>query len=183
MKTINAIKSGLKHTFDSIRTSIKNTFEPIKQPIKLFLISNILRKDIIQMSYPEALSILNDIRIDSPTVDAIDFEPVEVDLSIIIPVYNAEKYIAKCIESVLEQVTKYSFEVIIINDGSVDASLEVIKSFYSDKISAFSITNSGPGHARNIGLSKAKGEFLLFLDADDYLLPDAIELLLKIAFI
>ncbi len=178
---ITAINCDTKRTFNSIRTSIKNSFESIKQSIKLFLISNFLRKEIISMTYIEAISLLNDIRTDSAPVDAINFKQVEVDLSIIIPVYNAEKYIGKCIESVLEQVTKYSFEVIIINDGSVDASLEVIKSFYSDKISSYSIMNSGPGHARNIGLSKAKGKFILFLDADDYLLPNAIELLFNIA--
>ena len=88
--------------------------------------------------------------------------------SIVIPVYNVEKYIEECIKSVLSQ--SYSdFEIILINDGSTDGS-EKICQHYSEKyknIFLFSESNSGQSHARNYGASLAHGKYLIFLDSDD----------------
>lgn len=84
----------------------------------------------------------------------------------IIPVYNAEKYVAQAIESVLGQ-TFNQIEIIAVNDGSTDNSAEVL-STYSNRIQIISSTNKGIGAARNLGVSKSQGRFLAFLDADDY---------------
>lgn len=97
-------------------------------------------------------------------------------VSIIIPVYNTEKYLSQCLES-LQNQTLTNFEVVCINDESVDSSLKILKDFVS-KDQRFIIIdkeNEGQGIARNLGILKAKGEYILFLDSDDWLEPAALE--------
>lgn len=92
-------------------------------------------------------------------------------LSVIIPVYNAEKTLKKCIESVLKQKDE-DLEIVLINDGSTDASDKMIQE-YKEKnpkiISYYKKKNTGVADTRNYGIKKAKGKYILFLDADDYL--------------
>lgn len=92
-------------------------------------------------------------------------------LSIIIPVYNAEKTLKKCMESVLKQKDE-DLEIVLINDGSIDASDKIIQE-YKEKnpktISYYKKKNAGVADTRNYGIKKAKGKYILFLDADDYL--------------
>lgn len=95
-------------------------------------------------------------------------------VSIIMPLYNAEKYVAEAIESVINQTYK-NWELIIVNDGSTDNSLVVAKKFESEKIKIYSQVNSGASAARNHGLSMAKGEYIQFLDADDLISENKIE--------
>ena len=99
-------------------------------------------------------------------------------VSVIIPCYNAELWVKQCIQSALDQ-TYSPIEIIVIDDGSTDKSLEVIKSF-GDKITWETGPNRGANHARNRGLDLAKGDYLQFLDADDYLLPEKIERQMKV---
>lgn len=98
----------------------------------------------------------------------------EMKVSIIIPAYNAEKDIARCIKSILCQ-TYCNFEVIIINDGSVDNTLEELSAFRDDRITIISTENKGVSNARNIGLNTATGEIIGFVDADDYISPAMLE--------
>ena len=93
--------------------------------------------------------------------------------SIIIPVHNAEKYIVECIESILSQ--NADLELILVDDGSTDKSGEICEKYKKDNILVYHIENSGPGKARNFGAEKATGEFLMFMDADDYLSSDFFE--------
>ncbi len=92
-------------------------------------------------------------------------------LSVIIPVYNGEKTLKRCIESVLKQKDE-DIEIIIINDGSTDASDKIVQE-YKEKnpkiISYYQKKNTGVADTRNYGIKKAKGKYILFLDADDYL--------------
>lgn len=107
-----------------------------------------------------------------------------MQISIIIPLYNSEKHIGRCINSCFSQGLKEDeFEIIIINDGSTDKSLEVVEDYYSvhTNIRVYSQTNQGQGVARNHGIDKAKGKYILFLDSDDYYLPETISSLLDIA--
>ncbi|WP_130057580.1 glycosyltransferase family 2 protein, partial [Escherichia coli] len=100
--------------------------------------------------------------------------------SIIIPVYNVESYLAECFDSLLAQ-TYQKFEVICINDGSTDNSLAIVEQ-YSDKFSNFkfkTIENSGLSVARNIGLSLAQGDYILYLDSDDKFRADTLMLCAK----
>ncbi len=98
-------------------------------------------------------------------------------LSVIIPVYNAENYIERCVNSVLSQTLK-DFEILLINDGSNDRSEELIANYekaYPDVIRAISVENGGQGRARNIGLSMARGEYIGFVDSDDWIDPTMYE--------
>ncbi|MGI5977091.1 MAG: glycosyltransferase family 2 protein [Candidatus Limivicinus sp.] len=100
-------------------------------------------------------------------------------LSVIIPVYMAENYLKECVDSILGQTMK-DFEIILINDGSPDGSQKIIDKYvaeYPQKISSLTIDNGGQGRARNFGIDMAKGEYLSFVDSDDYLLPDCFELM------
>lgn len=106
---------------------------------------------------------------------------MEKDLiSIIVPVYNVEKYLEKCIQSVLKQTYK-KFEVIFINDGSTDNSLDILKKYreIDERIIIINKVNAGTGAARNDGLDRAKGEFISFLDSDDWYEQDYLEKLYK----
>lgn len=99
-------------------------------------------------------------------------------LSIIIPIYNSESYLGECIKSVLN-CTPFEMECILINDGSTDLSSKICND-YSEKdkrIKVFHIENHGVSYARNFGISKASGEYILFLDSDDYLTKEAANLL------
>lgn len=100
-------------------------------------------------------------------------------ISVIIPIYNSEKYIKKCIESVCKQ-TYTNLEIICINDGSKDNSISVLNEFKDSRIKVFSKDNTGVSDTRNYGVSIANGEFITFLDADDFLDEDYIESLYKI---
>ena len=95
-----------------------------------------------------------------------------IDISIIVPSYNAEKSIDKCITSLINQ-TKKELEFIIINDGSTDSTEEIIKKYKDKRIKYFKNKNSGIGKTRNFGIEKAKGKYLMFVDSDDYLENDA----------
>lgn len=95
-------------------------------------------------------------------------------VSTIIPCYNAEKYIADCVISVLKQDYPQT-EIICVNDGSTDNTLQLLedlRSKYSDKILVVDIENAGAPHARNVGLQKASGDYVQFLDADDLITSD-----------
>lgn len=95
-------------------------------------------------------------------------------ISVIIPVYNGEKTIQETITSVLQQ-TFTDFELIIINDGSQDSTLAIISSIPDPRIKIFSYPNSGVAASRNRGISKAQGEFIASLDADDLWSVDKLE--------
>jgi len=101
---------------------------------------------------------------------------MKADVSIIIPCYNAEKYIGQCIESVLNQ-TYTNYECIVVDDGSVDNSETIINSYIKSdyRIKYLYKKNEGVSSARNYGIKEAKGEWIQLLDSDDILLPDKIE--------
>ncbi|MBO2544803.1 glycosyltransferase family 2 protein [Salegentibacter sp. BDJ18] len=98
------------------------------------------------------------------------------EITLIIPVFNAEKYIIRCLDSVKLQNYK-NFEVILINDGSTDNSENIILDFMKsdNRFRYFTQSNAGPSSARNLGIKEAKGKYLAFIDADDWLRPDYLE--------
>ena len=101
-----------------------------------------------------------------------------VDISIIVPIYNASKYLNKCLDSLVNQ-TKKELEFILINDGSTDDSESIIKSYSDTRIKYFKRSNHGIGETRNFGIKKASGKYIMFLDSDDYLEENACEVLYK----
>lgn len=102
---------------------------------------------------------------------------MEILISVIIPVYNGEKYISRAIDSLLNQSYKY-IEIIVINDGSNDTTDEIVKS-YGKQVRYYYQENKGVSSARNLGIENAKGTHIGFLDADDYVLPNMYAILLN----
>lgn len=96
-------------------------------------------------------------------------------ISIIVPVYNADSYIGKCLDSILVQPYK-NFEILLIDDGSHDSSGKMCDKYSEEdsRIKVFHKTNGGVSSARNLGLDKALGDWVTFVDADDYLFPNTI---------
>ena len=97
-------------------------------------------------------------------------------ISVIIPIYNAQEYLKDCLNSVLNQTFK-DFEVICVNDNSTDGSLNILKNYKNkdSRLIIYTGKGTGAGGARNIGMENAKGEYLLFLDADDFFDPKMFE--------
>ena len=102
-------------------------------------------------------------------------------VSIIVPIYNVEKYLSKCIESIINQ-TYTNLEIILINDGSPDDSLKICKKYQKmdKRISIIDKKNGGVSSARNAGIDASSGEYLIFVDSDDWLELDAVEYMVSL---
>ena len=98
---------------------------------------------------------------------------MNTNISVIIPLYNKEVIIKRTVMSVLSQSFQ-DYELIIVNDGSTDGSMDVVRSIHDDRIIIVEQENGGPSKARNAGVVNSHGEWILFLDADDELLPGAL---------
>ncbi|MEE1011269.1 MAG: glycosyltransferase family 2 protein [Acutalibacteraceae bacterium] len=103
-------------------------------------------------------------------------------VSVIIPVYNVEEYLRECVDSVLNQ-TYGHFEIILVDDGSTDSSGKICDEYVEkdERIVAIHKKNEGPSKTRNTGLENANGKYIYFLDSDDYIENDALELLVNTA--
>lgn len=102
-------------------------------------------------------------------------------ISVIIPVYNVEAYLKRCLDSVLAQDYQ-NFEVICVNDGSTDGSARILQKYvdaYHNKIQIITQKNGGLSNARNTGLSRAKGEWITFVDSDDYIAKNTLSCAVK----
>lgn len=109
-----------------------------------------------------------------PDIEYLEEKKVKDLISVIIPAYNAEKYIKKSIDSVLNQ--SYSnVEVIVVDDGSTDNTIKVVKNIKDKRLFLIEKNNEGPSKARNIAIDKSNGKYIMFLDADDYLEKDIIK--------
>ena len=108
-----------------------------------------------------------------------------MDLSIIVPIYNVEKYVRTCIESIYRQgLDEKKFELIIVNDGTEDHSMEVIADIFlqHSNIIVINQENQGLSVARNNGMAIAKGDYILMIDSDDLLIDNSVKILLEKAF-
>ena len=99
-------------------------------------------------------------------------------VSIIVPIYNAEKWIERCIDSILNQTHK-NLEIILINDGSKDKSKEIILKYKDERIIFIDKENTGVSATRNLGIEKSSGDYIMFVDSDDYIESNTVETLLK----
>ena len=106
----------------------------------------------------------------------------KIYISVIIPLYNGSVYIKNCLNSLQNQTFDKAFEVIMVDDASTDDSQKTIEEFNYQGINIFSLSkNSGPSAARNLGLKKAKGDYIFFIDVDDTIDPNSLELLYNVA--
>lgn len=114
------------------------------------------------------------------TVPAL--RPDSKDFSVVVPVYNSERYLRGCLLSLIEQQTKYDYEVICVNDGSTDGSLAILddlKKVYGNKLKVCTQENGGISAARNKGIELAQGKYIGFVDNDDMVSPDYVEKLVS----
>lgn len=112
-------------------------------------------------------------------------DSTQVDISIILPVYNVEQYLEACLDSILEQDANIRCQIIAINDASTDNSLGILNTYKDQKEVDLTVVslkgNKGAGYARNIALKHIKGEYTMFIDSDDLLKPNTFSRLLPIA--
>ena len=104
-------------------------------------------------------------------------------LSVIVPVYKAEAWLNECVDSLLNQTLK-DLEIILVNDGSPDRSGEIMADYaarFPETVRTLTLSNGGQGRARNRGIELARGEYLGFVDSDDYVLPEMYETLCRVA--
>lgn len=168
----------------------------------VFKIDKILSKYTYRVLYPILYKVFKNKKINLPTLnDSQEFltnvrihklsnlnvvnsiESSNYNLTIIVPVYNVEKYIGECIESLLNQKTKYKYIIKIINDGSTDSSKQIIQSFMNDpKIQFLEKQNGGLSSARNFGIKNIESDYVLFVDSDDVIKDNTVELLLDKAY-
>ena len=105
----------------------------------------------------------------------------QFDLMIIVPVYNTERYLKKCVDSLLNQKTHYKYQAVFINDGSSDDSGEILHDLIMPPHRIITVNNKGASAARNIALKNITGRYTMFADSDDYFPDDSVERLMQVA--
>jgi len=165
---------------------IKACFPLLRRPLKvLSTILDFVDKETYEDS--TALEQLNNIHNDSHGSCIISrYEnkyEYEYDLDIIIPCYNVESYVTKCIDSILEQKTSYNYRVIIVDDGSRDNTSLIIDNYSTDnRVLIIHKENGGLSSARNAGIKLLNSKYVMFVDSDDILEENAVEKLLSLAY-
>ena len=149
-----------------------------------FIVYYFKKNNYINLSLNESDHILKSFYMPNYTLGENKYKfSKEFDLSILIPVYNGEDSIDQCLDSVINQKTKYSYEIIIVNDGSTDNTLNILNKFKSNKnVVILNQSNKGISASRNKAIDYSKGNYLMFLDSDDIILPGAIESMLDEAY-
>lgn len=152
----------------------------------LFLIKKLTRKKVIvTMTVDEAETLINTVY-PRPYSSPKYINPVirnDLDLSIVVPVYNYADIIENTILAILDQKTSYQYEVILVDDGSTDGAREILKKFESNpKVQIIYQENGGIGAARNTGINHAAGKYLMFVDCDDIVHVDIVETLMSRAY-
>lgn len=130
-------------------------------------------------------NVLNRVRLNSKSsaICSNIIGEFKYDLTIIIPIYNVEKYVEQCLKSIINQKTKYTFKVILINDGSKDNSRCIVEKYLNyDFIEIIDQENQGVYAARNVGLKNISSKYVMFVDSDDYIFNGTIDNLLDAAY-
>lgn len=137
------------------------------------------------LTYKESIQLLNRISAkpnSSSIVAQRAMRSSKYNLKIIIPVYNSEKYIDRCLQSVCKQKSKYKIQIQIINDGSTDDSIQIISKYNDKRICVVSQKNKGFSEARNAALHVLDSDYIMFLDSDDTLTENSVQSLLESAY-
>lgn len=162
---------------------MKNIMKKLLYPFIYLYCNSPSYKSCKIMSYDDAESILSEkhtrVKADIITTNNIS---QEVDLMVIVPVYNTVRFVEQCIESLLNQKTKFTYKIVIVNDGSTDGTRAILNKYnINEKIRIIHQENRGFSGARNRALENIIGEYIAFVDSDDVLYDDAIESLMKTA--
>lgn len=140
---------------------------------------------IINISSEKALNTVEKVHPDPmirPTYNMVEKDAM-IDLSVIVPVYNYVHMIESNINSILNQKTKYNFELILVDDGSTDGARDILLKYNTrENVTAIFQENQGIAAARNTGISNAKGRYIMFVDCDDIIKPEIIENLMNKAY-
>ncbi len=152
----------------------------------LYILKKIKRKKVsVDMSVEDAQKLISEKYTPSTINPIIQNKDIDkhMDLSVIIPVYNHKDILSDCIDSILNQDTKYNYEVILVDDGSTDGADEIVKNYESNyKVKAIFQKNGGIAVARNTGINNAVGKYLMFIDCDDTVHSDIVEKLMNEAY-
>ena len=151
-----------------------------------FFVKKIRRKKRqITIESKEALDLINQTypRLNSKPVYSNPSINSQIDLSVVIPVYNYADIIEKNIDAILNQKTKYNYQVIIVDDGSTDGAADIIRQYQDNpKVKLIFQQNAGIGAARNTGINASDGKYLMFIDCDDIVHEDIVEMLMNKAY-
>lgn len=152
----------------------------------VYLVKKIFhKKKVIEINYSTAYKIIENVCPEKELQINICNKEIDssIDLSIIIPVFNYENVISKNINSVINQNTKYKFEIIIVDDGSNEETKTILKSFeHMKNIKLIYQNNMGISGARNTGINNAVGKYIMFVDCDDYVKDNCVQILLDEAY-
>ena len=143
------------------------------------------RKEVVSMPHEQALDTVNQIHPCPNVIIECKSCPVDekLDLSIIVPVYNYAELLPANIDSILNQKTQYTFELILVDDGSTDGSSDILRRYqHIENVRIVSKENGGIASARNAGLNVAHGKFIMFVDCDDTVENNIVEVLLERAY-
>lgn len=151
----------------------------------LFLCKRIvLKKETVLLDEESAVALLQRTSPEPDTDPDYSMEPEngEIALSIIVPVYNHKEVLHRCLDSLVDQTTQFVYELILIDDGSTDGAQDIVQE-YADKpnVLVFHQANQGIAAARNAGLCRSHGRYLMFVDCDDYVHQDIVEKLMQSA--
>ncbi|MBR3241544.1 MAG: glycosyltransferase [Parasporobacterium sp.] len=140
-----------------------------------------LKKENVEMGEDQALEILQRTSPDPalrPEYSRVPFDE-EYDLSVIVPVYNHIDVLKRCLDSLVNQKTQYSYELILVDDGSTDGARKLVDQYESiENVRVIHQENGGIAAARNTGIHYARGRYLMFVDCDDYVHEDIVETLM-----
>ncbi|MBQ8782456.1 MAG: glycosyltransferase family 2 protein [Clostridia bacterium] len=140
----------------------------------------ILSKSKIKAAY-ETLNNFSPNPANSSITENFISDSPKYDLQIIVPTYNCEKYIKECLDSIINQETNYSYKVVVINDGSTDNTAEILKDYaVYDFVEIINQENQGLSGSRNSGLKNIDAKYIMFIDADDVIPANSIDILLKL---
>lgn len=184
MKSIKHYFNAIKAIWQknrSIHSRKRKRRKNIKEDIKIC--QRLLQDKNLQLNMKEQPSLDTILQDNGKLCDKTGFayQPT-LDLSIIIPMYNAKAYIKECLDSVLNQQTKYIYEIVLIDDGSTDDALQEIEEYLQDeRVVLLKQENQGQSVARNNAIFYSRGRYIMMIDSDDLLLPGSIEVLLDTA--